>query len=135
MMHRQGVQLTSNHPLQVFNLHREAGAVGAAARALVVRCACARPQRGAALTPVPHPPGVQTSARLGAAAAQLLGAPRVRLYQSCVFVKEPGMGDTNWHSGAPRPRGAYAPWRVRFISNAGLDEAEAFPFCFVSVFC
>jgi hypothetical protein len=43
---------------------------------------------------------VQASARLGAVAAQLLGARRVRLYQSCVFIKEPGMGDTNWHSGA-----------------------------------
>ena len=37
---------------------------------------------------------------MGATAAQLLGVRRVRLYQSCVFIKEPGMGDTNWHSGA-----------------------------------
>ena len=41
---------------------------------------------------------------MAAVAAQLLGVPRVRLYQSCVFIKEPGMGDTNWHSGAPQLR-------------------------------
>ena len=38
-------------------------------------------------------------------AAELLGADeeegdRVRLYQSCVFVKPPGFGETNWHSDA-----------------------------------
>lgn len=38
------------------------------------------------------------SPQLGAVAAQLLAAKRVRLYQSCFFVKEPGMGPTNWHS-------------------------------------
>jgi hypothetical protein len=62
--------------LQVFNLHRRMSAEGDAARALV------------------------TCPRLGAVAAALLGVPRVRLYQSCLFIKEPGMGDTNWHSGA-----------------------------------
>jgi hypothetical protein len=45
-------------------------------------------------------------------AAQLLGVRRVRLYQSCVFIKEPGMGDTNWHSGARRAaRNMYATKR------------------------
>ena len=39
-----------------------------------------------------------TGPRLASAAAALLGAPRVRLYQSCVFVKRPGFGRTNWHS-------------------------------------
>ena len=36
--------------------------------------------------------------RLAATAAALLGAPRLRLYQDCVFVKQPGFGATNWHS-------------------------------------
>ena len=62
--------------LQVFNLHRRASPEGDAARALV------------------------TCPRLGAVAAALLGVPRVRVYQSCLFIKEPGMSDTNWHSGA-----------------------------------
>ncbi|KAL6765750.1 hypothetical protein V8C86DRAFT_2448805 [Haematococcus lacustris] len=39
-----------------------------------------------------------TSPQLAGAAAQLLGAPRLRLYQDCVFYKEPGFGMTNWHS-------------------------------------
>lgn len=45
------------------------------------------------------------SRRLARIAAELLGADenegdRVRLYQSCVFVKPPGFGETNWHSDA-----------------------------------
>jgi hypothetical protein len=56
--------------LQVFNLHR----VDELTRVLV------------------------TSKRLARAAADLLAAPRVRVYQSCLFVKEPGMAETNWHS-------------------------------------
>jgi hypothetical protein len=36
--------------------------------------------------------------RLAATAAALLGAPRLRLYQDCTFVKRPGFGATNWHS-------------------------------------
>ena len=31
-------------------------------------------------------------------AAELMGCERARIYQSCVFVKEPGMAETNWHS-------------------------------------
>lgn len=60
--------------LQTFNLHRRPTRAGEAAMQLVA------------------------SPRLGATAAQLLGCPRVRVYQSCVFVKEPGMAETNWHS-------------------------------------
>lgn len=60
--------------LQIFNLHREASAAADATRELA------------------------TSPRLAGVAAQLLGTRRVRLYQTCVFVKEPGMAETNWHS-------------------------------------
>ncbi|GFR47152.1 hypothetical protein Agub_g8843 [Astrephomene gubernaculifera] len=35
---------------------------------------------------------------LAAVAAQLLGARRVRVYQDCLFLKEPGFAETNWHS-------------------------------------
>jgi len=35
---------------------------------------------------------------LAGTAAQLLGVPRVRLYQDCIFLKEPGYTETNWHS-------------------------------------
>ncbi len=55
---------------QVFNLHRAAPAV----RALV------------------------GDPRMAATAAALLGAPRLRLFQDCVFVKRQGFGATNWHS-------------------------------------
>ena len=45
------------------------------------------------------------SRRLATVAASLLGADssrgdRVRVYQSCVFVKPPGFGETHWHSDA-----------------------------------
>ncbi|KAK9845497.1 hypothetical protein WJX81_007970 [Elliptochloris bilobata] len=56
--------------LQVFNLHRECPSV----RALVA------------------------DPRLAATAAALLGVPKLRLYQDCVFVKQPGFGATNWHA-------------------------------------
>ncbi|CAL8470739.1 g10281 [Coccomyxa elongata] len=59
--------------LQHFNLHRELQVI----RSLV------------------------TSQRLAAVAAQLLGEKRVRLYQDCVFLKEPGFTPTNWHSDLP----------------------------------
>ncbi|EFJ47584.1 hypothetical protein VOLCADRAFT_91857 [Volvox carteri f. nagariensis] len=35
---------------------------------------------------------------LATVAAQLLGARRVRVYQDCLFLKEPGFAETNWHS-------------------------------------
>eukprot|EP00879_Flechtneria_rotunda_P030626 GHRR01033285.1.p1 GENE.GHRR01033285.1~~GHRR01033285.1.p1 ORF type:complete len:277 (+),score=84.27 GHRR01033285.1:143-973(+) len=38
------------------------------------------------------------SKQLAAAAAQLLSVQRLRLYQDCVFLKEPGYAETNWHS-------------------------------------
>eukprot|EP00877_Chromochloris_zofingiensis_P011917 jgi/Chrzof1/697/Cz01g25070.t1 len=41
---------------------------------------------------------VVRSKRLAGVAAQLLGVNRVRLYQDCVFQKQPGFADTNWHS-------------------------------------
>ena len=62
-------------------MHREAGPPGG--------CAAA----AAALA-------LATSPRLAGAAAQLLGARRVRLYQTALFLKHPGMSDTVWHSGA-----------------------------------
>ena len=36
--------------------------------------------------------------RLGGIAAQILDADKVRVYQDCVFLKEPGFSETNWHS-------------------------------------
>ncbi|GIL75969.1 hypothetical protein Vretimale_5627 [Volvox reticuliferus] len=35
---------------------------------------------------------------LAAVASQLLAARRVRVYQDCLFLKEPGFAETNWHS-------------------------------------
>eukprot|EP00850_Spirogloea_muscicola_P008577 SM000046S16358 [mRNA] locus=s46:151657:153958:- [translate_table: standard] len=39
-----------------------------------------------------------TSQRLAGAAAALLGVNKVKLYQDCLFLKQPGFGATNWHS-------------------------------------
>lgn len=36
--------------------------------------------------------------RLAGAAADLLGCNAVRMYQDCIFLKQPGMAETNWHS-------------------------------------
>lgn len=80
--------------LQTFNLHRpdarrargEHGASSASSSADVPPCA-----------------RYILSRRLAKVAAELLGAgedERVRLYQSCVFVKPPGFGETHWHSDA-----------------------------------
>jgi ectoine hydroxylase-related dioxygenase (phytanoyl-CoA dioxygenase family) len=60
--------------LQFFNLHRGDSAVAEPLLKLV------------------------TSRRLVSEAAALLGTSRLRLYQTCLFVKEPGMAETNWHS-------------------------------------
>ena len=70
--HAADVNAPGNAPpfLQTFNPHRADGAVAALAG----------------------------SARLGATAAALLGAPRVRLYQTAVFTKRPGDAATQWHS-------------------------------------
>ena len=39
-----------------------------------------------------------TSTRMGHTAAALLGVPSVRLYQTSVFMKERGHGETSWHA-------------------------------------
>jgi len=39
-----------------------------------------------------------TSTRMGHTAASLLGVPSVRLYQTSVFMKERGHGETSWHA-------------------------------------
>lgn len=57
--------------LQTFNLHREQTS---AAREYIM------------------------SKRFAKIAAELMGCERARIYQSCIFVKEPGMAETNWHS-------------------------------------
>eukprot|EP00798_Chlamydomonas_sp_ICE-L_P003271 gene3271-13295_t len=36
--------------------------------------------------------------KLARTASQLLGVKKVRLFQDCVFLKEPGYAETNWHS-------------------------------------
>eukprot|EP00930_Biecheleria_cincta_P101255 TRINITY_DN92886_c0_g1_i1.p1 TRINITY_DN92886_c0_g1~~TRINITY_DN92886_c0_g1_i1.p1 ORF type:complete len:408 (+),score=42.64 TRINITY_DN92886_c0_g1_i1:184-1224(+) len=41
---------------------------------------------------------VAMSPRLAFWASQLLGVPRLRLYQDALFVKRPGDGPTSWHS-------------------------------------
>lgn len=38
------------------------------------------------------------SPKLGRLASELMGAKSVMLYQTCAFVKEPGNGETRWHS-------------------------------------
>ena len=39
-----------------------------------------------------------TSANACMQAAELLGVPSVRLYQTSVFMKERGHGETSWHA-------------------------------------
>eukprot|EP00775_Hariotina_reticulata_P001462 gene1462-1804_t len=56
--------------LQFFNLHRSHATVAALVR----------------------------DRQLCATAAALLGAKKLRLYQDCVFLKQPGFAETNWHS-------------------------------------
>lgn len=92
--------------LQHFNLHRGGSEVAAPLRELA---------RG----------------RLAACAAALLGAPRIRLYQTCVFVKQPGMGETHWHSDlamVPLDTNAYVtawlPLRSLSAADAALDFAS-----------
>lgn len=60
--------------LQIFHLHEGTSKSAAKLRAL-------------ALSP-----------RLGQLAADLMGVKSVMLYQTCAFVKEPGNGETRWHS-------------------------------------
>ena len=60
--------------LQVFNVHRDSTPDAQRIRAFA------------------------TSPRLGHVAASLLGVPSVRLYQTSVFMKERGHGETSWHA-------------------------------------
>ena len=79
--------------------------------------------------PLTANPPRQASQRMGAVAAQLLGVPRVRLYQSCVFIKEPGMGDTNWHSDlnmVPLDTNAFVTAWLPLRSLRAADAALAF---------
>jgi ectoine hydroxylase-related dioxygenase (phytanoyl-CoA dioxygenase family) len=39
-----------------------------------------------------------TSPQMGSMACELLGVPSVRLYQTSVFMKERGHGETSWHA-------------------------------------
>ena len=88
--------------LQTFNIHRDNYVSRLIFRIFFFAQLCREIQ---------HPDGIEECAgyimsrRLARIAAELLGADenegdRVRLYQSCVFVKPPGFGETNWHSDA-----------------------------------
>ena len=79
--------------LQTFNLHRDARPRGG-------------PEAPGEGDNHASPGGVAAyilSKRLAKVAAQLLGVEedeKLRLYQSCVFSKPPGFGETHWHSDA-----------------------------------
>ena len=78
--------------LQTFNLHRPTRRAGASSADPASSSSDATPCARYIL-----------SRRLAKVAAELLGVEedeRVRLYQSCVFVKPPGFGETHWHSDA-----------------------------------
>ena len=78
--------------LQTFNLHRPTRRAGASSANPASSSSDATPCARYIL-----------SRRLAKVAAELLGVEedeRVRLYQSCVFVKPPGFGETHWHSDA-----------------------------------
>ncbi|KAF6256823.1 hypothetical protein COO60DRAFT_1640423 [Scenedesmus sp. NREL 46B-D3] len=71
------------------------------------------------------------SQQLAATAAQLLGVKRLRLYQDCVFLKEPGFAETNWHSDlrmAPLDCNAFVTaWiPLRPVSGADSDSGLLF---------
>lgn len=89
--------------LQTFNIHRDNYVSGESSES------SESSNDSPAATPsndgVEECAGYIMSRRLARIAAELLGADesegdRVRLYQSCVFVKPPGFGETNWHSDA-----------------------------------
>ncbi|KAK9800783.1 hypothetical protein WJX73_002660 [Symbiochloris irregularis] len=75
---------------------------------------------------------ISRDARLTAAAAQLLGVRKLRLYQDCVFVKWPGHAETSWHSDlrmAPFDTNsaltAWIPFRaMKGKSDSGLQFAS-----------
>ena len=82
--------------LQTFNLHRRSAAFPPGSLSSA---------RDATTSPNALPPCAKyiLSRRLAKVAAELLGAEeedKVRVYQSCVFVKPPGFGETHWHSDA-----------------------------------
>ena len=82
--------------LQTFNLHRRTTPAPGSSESSGSSSENQNPPKCAAYI---------LSTRLAKVAAQLLGVEedgedRVRVYQSCVFVKPPGFGETHWHSDA-----------------------------------
>jgi len=110
--------------LQTFNLHRDAEDVQDPECVSGAECLSgasgSKSSPGSSSSPAPSLPSRDSnpedphrrsaasyilSRRLATVAASLLGADssrgdRVRVYQSCVFVKPPGFGETHWHSDA-----------------------------------
>jgi hypothetical protein len=83
--------------LQTFNLHRRSAAFPPGSRDV------ARDEGAPETNALPPCAKYILSRRLAKVAAELLGAEeedKVRVYQSCVFVKPPGFGETHWHSDA-----------------------------------
>ena len=88
--------------LQTFNIHRDNYVAGESSNDDSSRTAVSGDSTSDGIKECA---GYIMSRRLARIAAELLGADenegdRVRLYQSCVFVKPPGFGETNWHSDA-----------------------------------
>ena len=84
--------------LQTFNLHRPSAATPPGSGGARTRD-FSEPEKDA----LPPCAKYILSRRLAKVAAELLGAEeedKVRVYQSCVFVKPPGFGETHWHSDA-----------------------------------
>ena len=65
------------------------------------------------------------SKRFAKIAAELMGCESVRLYQSCVFVKEPGMAETNWHSDLNMVPLDTNDFITLWIPLRSLDEEDA----------
>jgi len=65
------------------------------------------------------------SKRFAKIAAELMGCKKVRLYQSCVFVKEPGMAETNWHSDLNMVPLDTNDFITLWIPLRSLDEGDA----------
>ena len=84
--------------LQTFNLHRDGKS---AAREFIM------------------------SKRFAKIAADLMGCEKARIYQSCVFVKEPGMAETNWHSDLNMVPLDTNEFITLWIPLRSLDEEDA----------
>lgn len=84
--------------LQTFNLHRDEGS---AARDFIM------------------------SKRFAKIAADLMGCEKARIYQSCVFVKEAGMAETNWHSDLNMVPLDTNEFITLWIPLRSLDEEDA----------